>query len=146
MNDAIPAEMDYSLFGADHVAKYRETGGEIGYIWNGATTLILTTTGRKSGELRDNPMICAADGDNFVVVASQAGAPTHPMWYLNLLANPQVRVQVQADVFDATARTAEGEERERLWSLVNEGWPNFEVYQSRTDRVLPVVVLERNAT
>lgn len=137
--------MDYSLFGADHVAKYRETGGETGYIWNGATTLILTTVGRKSGQLRDNPMICAADGDNFVVVASQGGAPTHPMWYLNLVAEPNVTVQVQADVFEATARTVEGEERDRLWKLVTKEWPNFDVYQSRTDRVIPVVVLERKS-
>ncbi len=135
--------MDYSLFGADHVRRYRETDGAEGYLWNGVPTLILTTTGRKSGQSRDNPLICAADGDDYIVIASQAGAPTHPHWYHNLLADPHVSVQVKADRFDAVARTAEGEERERLWRLAAAAWPNYDVYQTRTNRVIPVVVLER---
>lgn len=106
-------------------------------------TLILTTTGRKSGQPRDNPLICAADGDDYIVIASQAGAPTHPQWYHNLLADPHVSVQVKADRFDAVARIAEGEERDRLWRLAATAWPNYDVYQTRTDRVIPVVVLER---
>jgi deazaflavin-dependent oxidoreductase (nitroreductase family) len=135
--------MDYSLFGADHVRRYRESDGEEGYLWNGVPTLILTTTGRKSGQPRDNPLICAADGDDHIVIASQAGAPTHPHWYHNLRADPRVSVQVKADRFDAVARTAEGEERDRLWRLAATAWPNYDVYQTRTHRVIPVVVLER---
>jgi deazaflavin-dependent oxidoreductase (nitroreductase family) len=146
-NESAPPALDLSLFGADHVRRYRETGGEIGYVWNGVPSLILTTTGRKSGQPRDTPLICAADGEDgntYVVIASQGGAPTHPQWYYNLTANPQVRVQVKNDIFAATARIAEGEERDRLWRLMAEAWPSFDVYQTRTDRVIPVVVLERN--
>ena len=138
--------LDLSLFGADHVAKYRQTDGEVGYLWNGVPCLVLTTTGRKSGEPRDTPLICAADGDDgntYVVIASQGGAPTHPQWYRNLSEQPRVNVQVKGDRFDAVARTAEGAERERLWQLMADAWPSYDVYQSRTDRVIPVVVLER---
>ncbi|WP_420716089.1 nitroreductase family deazaflavin-dependent oxidoreductase [Mycobacterium sp. 94-17] len=135
--------LDLSLFGADHVRRYRETDGEVGYLWNGVPTLILTTTGRKTGQQRDTPLICAADGANYVIIASLAGAPQHPKWYLNLRDNPQVRVQVKGDTFDATARTAEGSERERLWRLAADAWPSYDTYQQRTDRVIPVVVLER---
>jgi deazaflavin-dependent oxidoreductase (nitroreductase family) len=139
--------LDLSLFGADHVRRYRETDGEVGYLWNGVPCLILTTTGRLSGASRDTPLICAAasgDGNRYVVIASQGGAPTHPQWYLNLRQDPKVRVQVQADVFDATARTAEGSEREQLWKLMTDTWPSYDTYQTRTDRVIPVVVLERS--
>jgi deazaflavin-dependent oxidoreductase (nitroreductase family) len=142
-DDAPAPSLDYALFGADHVRKYRETDGEVGYLWNGVPTLILTTTGRKSGQMRDTPLICAADGDNYVVIASQAGAPTHPQWYFNLTAEPRVSVQVKADRFDGVAKIAEGEERERLWRLAASVWPNYDVYQTRTDRVIPVVLLER---
>lgn len=145
--DAPTPALDLSLFGANHVERYRDTDGEVGYLWNGVPTLILTTTGRKSGEARDTPLICAADGDGgntYVVIASQGGAPTHPQWYHNLLANPQVRVQVKGDSFAATARIADGVERDRLWKLMADAWPSYDVYQSRTDRVIPVVILERN--
>jgi len=71
------------------------------------------------------------------------GAPKHPGWYRNLVKNPEVRVQVKGDVFQARARTAEGEERERLWKLVNRQWPDYDAYQRRTERQIPVVVLER---
>ncbi|OBF60462.1 nitroreductase [Mycobacterium sp. 852002-51971_SCH5477799-a] len=138
--------LDLSLFGADHVRRYRETGGEVGYLWNGVPTLILTTIGRHSGQQRDTALICAADGDDdnkYVVIASQGGAPAHPQWYLNLVANPRVHVQVKGDRFEATARTAEGPERERLWQLMAEAWPSYDTYQTRTDRVIPVVVLEK---
>lgn len=142
-NDSPTPSLDLSLFGADHVRRYRETDGEIGYLWNGVPSLILTTTGRKSGQRRDTPLICAADGEDYVVIASQGGAPTHPQWYLNLLRDPRVGVQVKSDRFEATAHAAKGQERERLWRLAAETWPSFDVYQTRTDRVIPVVVLER---
>lgn len=143
-NDSPAPALDLSLLGADHVRRYRETDGEVGYLWNGVPSLILTTTGRKTGQPRDTPLICAADGDDFVVIASQGGAPTHPQWYLNLLATPSALVQVKANRFEVTAHVAEGEERDRLWRLMSAAWPSYDVYQSRTDRVIPVVVLRRS--
>ena len=131
------------LHGKAHVEKYRETGGEVGHIWKeGSTILLLTTTGRKSGNLTTTPLIYARDGDRYVIVASKGGAPDHPGWYRNLVKTPEVEVQVKDDQFFARARTAEGEERERLWKLVNEVWPHYEEYATRTERQIPVVVLE----
>ena len=134
---------DVTLVGEEHVRRYLETDGAVGHEWNGVQTLVLTTAGRRSGEPRHSAMIYGTDGDAFVVVASQGGLPTHPDWYLNLSADPNVELQVGADRFAAAARTAEGEERDRLWSLMTSVWPNFDVYQSRTERRIPVVVLER---
>ena len=132
------------LFGAEHVRRYLETDGEVGYRWrNGAPILILTTTGRRSGEERVKPLIFGEDDGRYVVVASQGGAPTHPDWYFNLDADPNVHVQIKGDRFAARARTAEGEERERLWRTMAEIWPPYDEYQRRTERVIPVVVLER---
>jgi deazaflavin-dependent oxidoreductase (nitroreductase family) len=134
---------DFSLFGAEHVKKYVETNGEVGYVWNGAPILILTTTGRKSGEERSTPLIFGRDGDDYVLVASQGGRPQHPHWYRNLVAQPEVQLQVKDDRFRARARTAEGEERDRLWRAMNEIWAPYDSYQEKTERVIPVVVLER---
>jgi deazaflavin-dependent oxidoreductase (nitroreductase family) len=134
------------LYGEAHVRRYRETGGEVGHIWKeGSTILLLTTTGRKTGARTTTPLIYAQDGDRYVIVASKGGAPEHPGWYRNLLKDPNVEVQVRDDVFAARARTAEGEERDRLWRLANEVWPHYEEYQTRTEREIPVVVLERAA-
>jgi deazaflavin-dependent oxidoreductase (nitroreductase family) len=133
-----------SLFGEAHVRRYRETGGKVGHIWKrGAKTLLLTTNGRKSGKPTTTPLIYERDGDRFVIVASKGGAPEHPGWYRNLLANPEAEVQVEDEVFPVRASTAEAEERERLWKLVNRQWPDYDGYQQRTDREIPVVVLER---
>jgi deazaflavin-dependent oxidoreductase (nitroreductase family) len=132
-----------NLYGQEHVRQYRETGGAVGHIWKeGSTILLLTTTGRKTGKLTTTPLIYARDGDNYVIVASQGGAPRHPGWYRNLVKTPEVEVQVEDETFFARARTAEGEERERLWAKANEVWPHYAEYQTRTDRVIPVVVLE----
>ena len=136
---------DITLLGEEHVAKYRETDGEVGYEWNGATCLLLTTTGRHSGEPRTVPLIFAADGERQVVVASKGGAPDDPQWYSNLAANPAVEVQVKGDRFTATARTALGGERDRCWALATAVWPNYDEYVKRTERVIPLVVLERSA-
>src|SRR5512133_1939087 len=112
-----------ALFGEEHVRRYRETDGEVGHRWKrGSKILLLTTKGRKSGESRTKPLIYEQDGDRYVIVASKGGAPAHPDWYLNLQQDPNVELQVLDEVFPARARTAEGEERER---------------------VIPVVVLER---
>jgi deazaflavin-dependent oxidoreductase (nitroreductase family) len=133
-----------SLFGEEHVRRYRETGGEVGHRWKrGSKILLLTTKGRKSGEPRTKPLIYEQDDDRYVIVASQGGAPDHPKWYRNLEKDPDVEVQVLDDVFPARARTAEGEERERLWQLVNRQWPDYDSYQRKTEREIPVVILER---
>jgi deazaflavin-dependent oxidoreductase (nitroreductase family) len=133
-----------SLYGQEHVRRYRETAGDVGHVWKeGSTVLLLTTTGRKTGEKHTTPLIYARDGDNYVIVASKGGAPAHPGWYRNLAKDPEVEVQVLGEVFPARARTAEGEERERLWRKANEVWPHYEEYQRKTDREIPVVVLER---
>jgi proline iminopeptidase len=134
------------LYGEDHVRRYRETGGEVGHIWKeGSTILLLTTKGRKTGQPRTTPLIYAEDGDRYVVVASKGGAPEHPGWYENLARDPDVEVQVKDDVFRARARVAEGEERERLWRRANEVWWHYDEYQQKTEREIPVVVLERAA-
>ena len=134
---------DLSLFGEEHVRRYRETGGAVGHEWSGVHTLLLTTTGRKSGQPREQPMIYGTDGARYVVIASQGGAPAHPAWYLNLVADPSVEVQVGPDRFAAVAHAVEGDERDRLWTLMAEIWPNFDVYATRTARRIPVVVIER---
>ena len=133
-----------TLFGDAHVRRYRETGGEVGHIWKrGSKILLLTTRGRSSGEPRTTPLIYEQDGDAYVIVASKGGAPEHPGWYLNLANETQVELQVKEEVFPARARTATGEERQRLWELAARQWPDYDVYQTKTDREIPVVVLER---
>jgi proline iminopeptidase len=133
-----------TLFGDEHVRRYRETDGAVGHIWReGSTILLLTTRGRKTGEKRTTPLIYAEDGDRYVIVASKGGAPDHPGWYKNLAQNPEVELQIKGEIFAAHARTAEGEERERLWRKANEVWPHYDEYATRTPRQIPVVVLER---
>ena len=134
-----------TLHGEDHVRRYRETDGAVGHIWrHGAKVLLLTTTGRTSGEPRTTPLIYENAGDDYVVVASKGGAQKHPGWYRNLAKDPDVEVQIEGDVFPARARTANGDERERLWARAAEQWPAYDDYQTRTDREIPVVVLERS--
>jgi proline iminopeptidase len=134
-----------NLFGDEHIRRYRETDGEVGHIWRqGSKILLLTTKGRKSGEPRTTPLIYEEAGDHYVIVASKGGAPEDPGWYRNIEKEPQVELQVKDEVFAARARTATGEERERLWELAALQWPDYDEYQTRTDREIPVVVLERN--
>jgi deazaflavin-dependent oxidoreductase (nitroreductase family) len=128
---------------ADHLRRYQASDGADGHIWNGVPCLLLTTTGRKSGKLLTLPLIYGRDGDRVVIVASRGGAPDHPAWYKNLAAQPRVRLQVAAEKFAATARTAAGEERARLWGLMTKIWPAYDEYQAKTTREIPVVVLER---
>jgi len=136
------APIDRSLLGEEHVRLYLETNGEKGYIWNGAPILLLTTRGRKSGQPRTIPIIYTSYGDSYVIIASKGGSPTHPKWYLNVLDDPNIKVQVKADRFAAIARTAESPERERIWAQAVKTWPRYDEYQTRTSRVIPVVVLE----
>jgi deazaflavin-dependent oxidoreductase (nitroreductase family) len=129
------------LFGQEHVARYRETGGEEGHDWQGTKTLLLTTTGRRSGEPRELPLIYGRHGDDYLVVASKGGAPQHPAWYLNLQENPEVEVQVGDERFKARARTATAQERPEMWQTMTSEWPAYDEYQTKTDREIPVVVL-----
>jgi len=131
------------LFGPEHVKRYEETDGEEGHDWQGTTVLILTTTGRKSGEPRPTPLIYGTAGDDYLIVASKGGADEPPAWYLNLQDNPEVQLQVKADKFTARARTATAEEKPALWAEMVQRWPAYDDYQAKTDRDIPVVVLER---
>jgi deazaflavin-dependent oxidoreductase (nitroreductase family) len=131
------------LFGQEHVEKYEETDGEEGHIWkDGAPTLILTTKGRKSGQERKTPLIYQEHDGDYLIVASKGGADDPPAWYLNIEEDPEVRVQVQADKFTARARTATDEEKPEMWKTMTSVWPDYDSYQSNTDREIPVVVLE----
>ena len=133
-----------TLFGQEHVERYQATDGEEGHTWlEGSTVLLLTTQGRKTGNPTTTPLIYDLDGENPVIVASKGGAPEHPGWYLNILKNPHVNVQIKGEKFHAHPRTAEGAERERLWKQMNKMWPHYDEYQTKTDREIPVVVLER---
>jgi deazaflavin-dependent oxidoreductase (nitroreductase family) len=127
----------------DHIQQYVESGGTEGYEWRGTTILLLTTTGRRSGTQHRTALIYRQVGDDYVIVASRGGAPTHPAWYLNLAANPDVRVQVKDEEFAGRTRVTEGDERANLWSLMAEVWPDYDNYQTKTDREIPVVVIER---
>ena len=129
---------------AEHIRRYVETNGAEGHEWRpGVYTLLLTTRGRRTGKLRRTALIYGRDGDDYLVVASQGGAPEHPAWYHNLLADPEVQVQVGADKFTARARTAGPEEKPRMWRTMTATWPAYDDYQRKTDREIPVVVLER---
>ena len=134
--------LDYSLLNESHVAAYLETNGEKGGVWNGATAVLVTTKGRKSGEMRTIAIIGKQVGDNFVIIASKGGSPTHPLWYLNILENPNVEIQYLANRWEGIARTAESPEREALWAEACTQWPAFNDYQTRTTRKIPVVVIE----
>ena len=134
----------------EHIKIYLEDG-ETGHLWDSSiggsegmlTTLLLTTTGRKSGKRLIIPLIYRPTGDgNYCVIASKGGAPAHPAWYLNLVANKQVDLKVINDEFAARARVAEGDERKRLWQLMVDYYPPYADYQAATERVIPVVVFE----
>jgi deazaflavin-dependent oxidoreductase (nitroreductase family) len=132
------------LYGAEHVRSYRETGGEVGHDWKrGTSILLLTTKGRRSGEERTTPLIYGRSGDDYVVVASKGGSDEPPGWYANLQADPDVEVQVLDDVFPARARTASPDEKPELWEQMVGEWPPYDAYQRKTDREIPVVVLQR---
>ncbi len=145
----IPADLPEMI--RDHLRRYLDSDGADGHMWDASPagvdvvvpTLLLTTTGRKSGKTRTLPLIYGEAGGAYLIVGSRGGAPTHPAWYLNLVAEPEVAVQVLADRFRARARTATGQERTELWERMLEVWPPYADYQKRTEREIPVVVLER---
>ena len=132
------------LHGDPHVARYLETDGEDGFFWrNGTTILILFTKGRRSGQQRSHALIFREHGDAYLVVASNGGTDVPPAWFLNLQADPTVEVQVKGERFHATARVATPAEKPGMWAAMTEVWPDYDEYQKKTSREIPVVVLER---
>jgi deazaflavin-dependent oxidoreductase (nitroreductase family) len=137
-------ELRMTLYGKEHVERYQATDGAEGYDWrNGTTILLLHTKGRTSGKEYVHPLIFREYEDKYLIVASKGGAPEPPDWYLNLEADPVVTVQIRGDVFRAKARTATPEEKPAMWQHMAEVWPDYDAYQKKTDREIPVVVLER---
>jgi deazaflavin-dependent oxidoreductase (nitroreductase family) len=131
-----------ALHGQEHVERYRATDGEEGHDWQGTQTLLLTTTGRKSGELRTTPLIYGRRGEDYLVVASKGGSDTPPDWYRNIEQHADVELQVKDKRFKARGRDATPEEKPELWRTMTAEWPAYDEYQERTDREIPVVVLE----
>ena len=124
------------------IEEFRANAGKVGGQFEGAPLLLLHSTGAKSGQARVNPIMYLADGDNYAVFASKAGAPTSPDWYHNLIANPRASVEVGEATVNVVAKVAEGDTRERLWSTQKELYPGFAEYEAKTTRLIPVVVLE----
>jgi deazaflavin-dependent oxidoreductase (nitroreductase family) len=129
------------LFGQEHVDKYRETAGEEGHDWQGTTVLLLTTTGRKSGEKRTTPLIYQRHGYDYLVVASNGGGDP-PAWFLNLQENTTVDVQVKADHHTVQARVASAAEKPGLWRIMTATGTPYDEFQAKADREIPVVVLK----
>ncbi len=137
----VPGMPDYSLFGDEHIRQYEATGGKVGHDWNGASCLVLHTLGRKSGETRKFALIYGRDGDDYVLVASKGGAPDNPGWYKNLVAHPDVKIQVRDRVIPVTARTGSAQDKKRVWPTMVQQWPGYDGYQAGTKRDIPVVLL-----
>jgi deazaflavin-dependent oxidoreductase (nitroreductase family) len=145
--DRSPATVTDSPIGwvARHTQRYVPTDGQDGAQWYGHDSLLLVTRGRRTGRPRRTALFYWRDGDDYLVVVSNGGRPRYPDWYLNLIADPQVAVQVGADLFPAQAHLATALERPRLWNLVIEGMPRYAMYRRKAGRDLPVIVLRRLA-
>ena len=131
---------------ADHIHRYVQTGGLDGHIWRGVPTLLLTTTGRRTGTRRRTALIYGMDGDDYIVVASKGGHPTHPLWYENLVVEPKVEVQVGSTIIWAAAVSIDDQSSyERLWSKMVTIWPGFDQYQAKTSRKIPLVRLRHSS-
>ena len=124
------------------IAEFRANGGKVGGNFEGAPLLLLHSTGAKSGQERVNPMMYQAVGDGFAVFASKAGADSNPDWFYNLKANPEARVEVGTEAFDVTARVLDDAERKPIWEEQKSRYPGFAEYEEKTDRVIPVVMLD----
>jgi deazaflavin-dependent oxidoreductase (nitroreductase family) len=125
------------------IEEFRANAGKVGGQFEGAPVLLLTTTGAKTNQTRVNPMMYLAEGDKVYVFASKAGAPTNPDWYHNLVAHPRVTVEMGPDTFDATATVVKGSERDRIYAEQASRYPGFAEYQANTNRVIPVVAVDR---
>jgi deazaflavin-dependent oxidoreductase (nitroreductase family) len=127
---------------ADHIRRYVETDGADGHIWRGVPTLLLTTKGRKTGIARRTALIYGRDGDALIIVASKGGHPSNPLWYENLVNNPEVEIQVGAEVASARASTITDQlSYERNWKMMVGIWPGFDEYKAKTSRVIPLVAI-----
>jgi deazaflavin-dependent oxidoreductase (nitroreductase family) len=138
-----------TLFGKEHVDRYVETDGDEGYEWRGTTILLLSTTGRTSGRSYVHPLIyraypnTATGSEDYLIVASKGGSSVAPDWFLNLQAQPEVGVQIKGETFTAHARVATAQEKPAMWAHMLAVWPDYAEYQTKTDREIPIVVLER---
>jgi deazaflavin-dependent oxidoreductase (nitroreductase family) len=137
---------DQNTYNRQLIEEFRANRGKSGGPMAGRPLLLLTTTGAKSGQLRTTPMMYIPDGDRLLVIASNAGAPAHPDWYRNLVAYPEVTVEVGNEIFEAIAIVTEGTERQRLWTRVVELYPFFADHQAKVTRQIPVIVLERRGS
>lgn len=126
-----------------NIEEFRRRGGQVGGNFEGRPLILLTTTGAKSGQPHTTPVMYRKDGDRIAVFASKGGAPTSPDWYHNLVANPTVTVELGTDTFEAKASVAKGKERDDLYALQSQEFPQFGEYQQKTTRKIPVVILER---
>ena len=125
----------------NQVELYESSGGTEGTSLNGLAVIIVTNKGRKTGAIRKTPLMRVADGDNYVLVASRGGAPTHPVWYYNLQADPNVEIRDGVDVHSMKVREVEDSaERQRLWDIAVEAFPPYQEYQEKTDRSIPVFI------
>ena len=127
------------------ISEFRANEGKVGGNFEGAPMLLLHTLGAKTGKERVNPMMYLADDDRLAVFGSKGGAPSHPDWYYNLLANPKVKVEIGTETREMIARVAKGEERERLWTHQKRKYPGFAEYELKTSRQIPVIILEPGA-
>lgn len=134
-----PSPNDYV---AKQVEEFESSDGREGNTMRGRPVIILWTRGRKSGAVRKSPLMRVNDGERYAVVASQGGAPEHPVWYLNLEADPHVSLQDGPDLRDYIAHTATPEERAEWWPKATAVWPDYDEYQQKTDREIPIVILE----
>ena len=134
---------DMSDWNRQTIEEFRANKGKVGGFWEGRPLLLLTTIGAKSGQLRTTPTMYLRDGDRLLIFASKGGAPTNPAWYHNLLAHPQVTVEVGTETFDAIAVVAEDEERDRLWTKGVALYPSLAEHQAKTTRQIPVIALSR---
>lgn len=136
---------DRSDWNRQIIEEFRANQGKVGGVWEGRRLLLLTTTGAKSGQRRTNPLAYLPDGDRLLIFASKAGMPTNPDWYHNLVAHPDVTVEVGAETYEATATLVTGEERDRLYAKQAQVSPAFADYQAKTNRIIPVIALSRKA-
>ena len=130
---------------AKHIQEYVTSDGKKGHKWNGRLTLLLTTRGRKSGMLRRTALIYGMDGENYLLVASNDGSENHPLWYLNLLEDSKVELQVGAEKFSAKAKVANPKEKPRLWKIMSKIFPTYDKYQANAEREIPLIILKRTA-
>lgn len=134
---------DFNAFNRGVIEEFRANGGKVGGVFEGAPMILITHTGAKSGATYTSPLVYSLDGDSPVIIASKGGAPDDPQWFRNLVANPDVTVEIGTETFAGRARVAQGEERDRLYAAQAALMPNFAEYAAKTTRVIPVVVIDR---